>query len=29
MTQAQMDHRTTLKTVLQTWVHQAIDDMLD
>jgi hypothetical protein len=29
MTQAQRDHRTTLKTVLQTWVHQAIVDILD
>jgi hypothetical protein len=29
MTQAQIDHRTMLKTVLQTWMHQAIDDILD
>jgi hypothetical protein len=27
MTQAQIDHRRTLKTVLQTWVHQTIDNI--
>jgi hypothetical protein len=29
MTQTQIDHRTKLKMLLQQWVHQAIDDIVD